>query len=179
MPWPLDKALKKYNRSTMENARQLQCKALCDREKSRWRKNNGNNGKTMRRTMETVGNAGACLHRCDAGRPRRRCVRGRYPTEPGRISLQLNHALCGPLVLEKQTRPKRRAADARMSLCPLRCSRCGHVQRADPHGVSTTFCRSIWSGQKRTTDLQLGQLTERSPVVSIRRLGCPPGKRAF
>src|ERR1700756_2425036 len=31
----------KYNRSTMENARQLQCKALRRREKSRRRRNNG------------------------------------------------------------------------------------------------------------------------------------------
>ena len=119
------------------------------------------------------------------------CVRGRYPTEPGRICLQLNHALRGALALEKQTRPKRRASDARMSLCtychaPLAPGTQAEfdlsplfVGCADPHRVSTTFCRSIWSGQKRTTDLQLGQLTERSPVVSIRRLGCPPGKRAF
>jgi len=31
----------KYNRFTMENARQLQCKALSELEKSRRRKNNG------------------------------------------------------------------------------------------------------------------------------------------
>jgi len=31
----------KYNRSAMENRRQLQCKSLQKREKRRWRKNNG------------------------------------------------------------------------------------------------------------------------------------------
>jgi hypothetical protein len=41
----------KYNRSAMENACRLQCKALRGREKSRPRKNNG---KAMRRTMETI-----------------------------------------------------------------------------------------------------------------------------
>src|SRR6202051_4120990 len=35
----------KYNRSTMENCRQLQCKALKEQRKSRRRKNNGNNEK--------------------------------------------------------------------------------------------------------------------------------------
>jgi hypothetical protein len=40
-----EKAVKKYNRSAMENARQLQCKALRQREKSRRRKNNGDQWK--------------------------------------------------------------------------------------------------------------------------------------
>jgi hypothetical protein len=35
----------KYNRSTMENARQLQCKALRRLQKIRRHNNNGNNGK--------------------------------------------------------------------------------------------------------------------------------------
>jgi hypothetical protein len=43
--WPGPKRrknfLEKYNRFTMKNARQLQCKALCRLQKSRRRKNNG------------------------------------------------------------------------------------------------------------------------------------------
>jgi uncharacterized protein with von Willebrand factor type A (vWA) domain len=53
-------AAKKYRRFTEGKAHQLQCKALQRREKSRRRKNNGEQEKTMRRTMETGGNPGAC-----------------------------------------------------------------------------------------------------------------------
>src|ERR1700722_17053359 len=45
----------KYNRSAMENRRQLQCKALRRREKSRQRRNNGKQWKKQcAETMETV-----------------------------------------------------------------------------------------------------------------------------
>jgi hypothetical protein len=40
--------LEKYNRSTMENARQLQCKALRRLQKIRRRKNNGKQWKKQR-----------------------------------------------------------------------------------------------------------------------------------
>ena len=45
--WPTHCAAK-YNRSAMENARQLQCKALRRREKSRRRRNNGEQWKKQR-----------------------------------------------------------------------------------------------------------------------------------
>jgi hypothetical protein len=52
----------KYNRSTMANAHQLQCKALRGREKSRRSRNNAEQWKkTMRRTIETVGKSGRVL----------------------------------------------------------------------------------------------------------------------
>ena len=86
----------------------------------------GNNGKTIRTTMETVGNAGACLHRCDAGR-RRRCARGRCPTHDACLQVRerawahfptAKHARCRDLALEKAKRARSGgAADARMSLC--------------------------------------------------------------
>jgi hypothetical protein len=53
------RAAKKYRRFTGENARQLQCKTLQRREKSRRRKNNGKQGKNRAKNNGNRRNTGA------------------------------------------------------------------------------------------------------------------------
>jgi hypothetical protein len=56
---PTENFPEKYNRSAMENARQLQCKALCELEKSRRRKNNCEQWKKQcAEQSKTVGHQG-------------------------------------------------------------------------------------------------------------------------
>src|SRR5262249_34395475 len=76
--WKSKNFLEKYRRFTGRNARQLQCKALRNRQKIRRRKNRGEQGKNKREEQSEQSEIRACL--CPVATPedrRRRCARRR------------------------------------------------------------------------------------------------------